>query len=72
MQKEKYIPSVTSPLRNSIIEMPKVIRNASGINIYGKRIKSIVYSLDVSLIANTVDDEEGNPFYPKTLTIVYK
>ena len=48
MQKEKYIPSVTSPLRNSIIEMPKVIRNASGINIYGKRIKSIVYSLDVS------------------------
>lgn len=56
MQKEKYIPSVTSPLRNSIIEMPKVIRNASGINIYGKRIKSIVYSLDVSLIANTDAD----------------
>ena len=68
MQKETYIPSVTSPLRNSIIEMPKVIRNASGINIYGKRIKSIVYSLDVSLIANTDADAIlcVYPFTPNT------
>lgn len=28
--------------------------------------------LDKEVIAFTVDDEEGNPFYPKTLTIVYK
>lgn len=49
----KKIPEITTPLRNSIIEMPDIIRKASGIVIYGKRIKSIVYSLDVSLLANT-------------------
>lgn len=42
----KKIPEITTPLRNSIIEMPDIIRKASGIVIYGKRIKSIVYSLD--------------------------
>ena len=50
------IPKITSPLRNSIIEMPDCIRKASGIELYGKRIKSIVYSLDVSLIAKTDAD----------------
>ena len=52
----KKIPEITTPLRNSIIEMPDIIRKASGIVIYGKRIKSIVYSLDVSLLANTDAD----------------
>lgn len=64
----KKIPEVTSPLRSSIIEMPDVIRKASGIVIYGKRIKSIVYSLDVSLIANTDADAIlcVYPFTPNT------
>ena len=53
---KKIAPEVTSPLRSSIIEMPDIIRKASGIVVYGKRIKSIVYSLDVSLIANTDAD----------------
>ena len=62
------IPKVTSPLRNSIIEMPDCIRKASGIELYGKRIKSIVYSLDVSLIANTDADAIlcVYPFTPNT------
>ena len=64
----KKIPEVTSPLRSSIIEMPDIIRKASGIVIYGKRIKSIVYSLDVSLIANTDADAIlcVYPFTPNT------
>lgn len=64
----KKIPEVTSPLRSSIIEMPDIIRKASGIVIYGKRIKSIVYSLDVSLIANTDADAVlcVYPFTPNT------
>ena len=64
----KKIPEVTTPLRNSIIEMPDIIRKASGIVIYGKRIKSIVYSLDVSLIANTDADAIlcVYPFTPNT------
>ena len=52
----KKIPEVTTPSPNAITEMPDIIRKASGIVIYGKRIKSIVYSLDVSLIANTDAD----------------
>ena len=64
----KKIPEVVSPLRSSIIEMPDTIRKASGIVIYGKRIKSIVYSLDVSLIANTDADAIlcVYPFTPNT------
>ena len=48
--------------------MPDIIRKASGIVIYGKRIKSIVYSLDVSLIANTDADAIlcVYPFTPNT------
>lgn len=65
---KKVAPEITSPLRSSIIEMPSVIRNASGIVVYGKRIKSIVYSLDVSLIANTDADAIlcVYPFTPNT------
>lgn len=65
---KKISPEVTSPLRNSIIAMPDVIRKASGIKIYGKRIKSIVYSLDVSLLANTDADAIlcVYPFTPST------
>lgn len=64
----KKIPEITTPLRNSIIEMPDIIRKASGIVIYGKRIKSIVYSLDVSLLANTDADAVlcVYPFTPNT------
>ena len=64
----KKIPEVVPPLRSSIIEMPDIIRKASGIVIYGKRIKSIVYSLDVSLIANTDADAIlcVYPFTPNT------
>lgn len=68
MASNKKIPVVTSPLRDSIIEMPTCIKEASGIIIYGKRIKSIVYSLDVSLIANTNADAIlcVYPFTPNT------
>lgn len=64
----KKIPKITTPLRNAIIKMPESIRKASGIIIYGKRIKSIVYSLDVSLIANTDADAVlcVYPFTPNT------
>lgn len=64
----KYVPQITSPLRDSLITMPNVIRNASGISLYGKRIKSVVYSLDVALLANTDADAIlcVYPFTPNT------
>ena len=37
-QPKKQIPYVESRLRHNILEMPKEIRSASGIVIYGRRI----------------------------------
>jgi len=39
-----------------MIELPKVIRDASGIIIFGKRLKSFVFSTDVAVIKNTNAD----------------
>ncbi|MFD1484190.1 hydrolase [Lacticaseibacillus baoqingensis] len=52
MPNKSNIPNLTSALRTSIVESPDVIRHASGIRLFGKRIKTIVYSTDVALIAN--------------------
>lgn len=46
------IPALLSDLRSDIVEAPRVIRQASGIMLFGKRIKSIIYTTDVAVIAN--------------------
>ncbi|WP_010580606.1 hypothetical protein [Liquorilactobacillus vini] len=48
----KNVPNLTSKLRSDIVTAPTTIRNASGINLFGKRIKSIIYTMDVAVIAN--------------------
>ena len=48
----KYIPEIKSGLRKNMIEVPNVIRDASGIKIFGKRIKSLIFSTDVAIIRN--------------------
>ena len=49
MEKEyKYIPEIKGTLRNHTIEVPQVIRDCSGIKIFGKRIKSIKFHSNVS------------------------
>ena len=53
---EKYVPEILGTLRNHIIEAPAVIRKCSGIKIFGKRIKSIMFSTDVAMIKNTNAD----------------
>jgi len=54
---EKRIPpEFKGLLRSHMIELPKVIRDASGIIIFGKRIKSLVFSTDVAVIRNTNAD----------------
>lgn len=54
--KSKYVPNIKGTLRSHMIEVPEVIRNASGIRIFGKRIKSFVFSTDVAIIKNTNAD----------------
>ena len=74
-KRTKQMPELFSELRQSVVHLPKVIRNASGISIYGKRIKSIIYTMDVALIANNDADAileftHGRPileYYPPSL-----
>jgi hypothetical protein len=56
MKNAKYIPEIKGTLRSHMIELPLVIREASGIIIFGKRIKSIVFTTDVAIIRNTNAD----------------
>ncbi|SKA79564.1 hypothetical protein SAMN05443428_10389 [Caloramator quimbayensis] len=52
----KYIPEIKGSLRSHMIELPLAIREASGILIFGKRIKSLVFTTDVAIIRNTNAD----------------
>ena len=64
-QQKKAIPLVESRLRHNILEMPKEIRQASGIVIYGRRIKSLVFTTDLAIIKNC-DADAVFAVYPFT------
>lgn len=49
----KNIPEIRTTLKSELVEVPKSIREASGIIINGLRIKSFLFTTDVSLIHNT-------------------
>lgn len=61
----KTIPNIASRLRHNILEMPKEIRRASGIVIYGRRIKSLVFTTDLAIIKNC-DADAVFAVYPFT------
>lgn len=61
----KFIPQVESRLRHHILEMPEEIRQASGIVIYGRRIKSLVFTTDLAIIRNC-DADAVFAVYPFT------
>lgn len=61
----KSIPNIASRLRHNILEMPKEIRRASGIVIYGRRIKSLVFTTDLAIIKNC-DADAVFAVYPFT------
>ncbi|HEM6137516.1 TPA: hydrolase [Streptococcus suis] len=46
------IPSIMSDLRQDIVQVPEIIKECSGIRIYGRRIRSVLFTTDVSIIAN--------------------
>ena len=48
----KKPPEITGELRKHMITVPKAINQASGISIFGKLIKSLVFSTDVAVIRN--------------------
>lgn len=65
----KFIPEIKGTLRNHIIEVPPVIRECGGIKVFGKRIKSILFTTDVAIIRNTNADAiiAVYPFTPQPL-----
>jgi len=65
----KYVPEIKGILRRHMIEVPEVIREASGIKIFGKRLKSFLFSTDVAVIKNTNADAviAVYPFTPQPL-----
>lgn len=62
---KKKIPYITTKLRHNILEMPPVIRQASGIVIFGRRIKSLVFTTDIAIIRNC-DADAVFAVYPFT------
>ena len=54
--KSKYVPELTSNLRNNYVSIPSIISKASGIRIFGKRLKSFIFTTDVAIIKNTNAD----------------
>lgn len=64
-QDKKQIPNIESRLRHNILEMPKEILKASGIMIYGRRIKSLVFTTDLAIIKNC-DADAVFAVYPFT------
>lgn len=46
------IPPIESRLRHNILRMPIEIKRASGVVVYGRRIKSLLFSTDIAIIRN--------------------
>lgn len=59
------IPKLNSNLRKDIVRGPKVIETASGIELFGKNIKKIIFTTDVAVIANC-DADAVLAVYPWT------
>jgi len=53
---KRSIPAYSGTLRNHSLNVPKATYECSGILIFGRRIKSLVFSTDVATIANINTD----------------
>ena len=48
----QFVPEIHGNLRKHMVRVPEVINEVSGIRIFGKTIKSLVFTTDVALIKN--------------------
>lgn len=55
-KKKKFVPEVTTNLRKDYVRVPDCIRDASGIKIMGRRIKSLIFTTDIAIILNNNAD----------------
>lgn len=47
-----FVPEIEGNLRKHMVKIPNIINQVSGINIFGKNIKSLLFSTDVAIIKN--------------------
>ncbi len=62
---KQNIPQIQSRLRHNILKMPDAVYQASGIVIYGRRLKSFVFTTDLAIIKNC-DADAVFAVYPFT------
>lgn len=66
MKEERaFIPSLQGNLRSHSIKVPEVARRCSGIIVFGRRIKTLVFTTDVAIIRN-IDADAVIAVYPFT------
>jgi 2-keto-3-deoxy-6-phosphogluconate aldolase len=65
----KFVPEIKGVLRSHIVELPGVVREASGIKVFGKRLKSFIFTTDVAIIKNNNADAviAVYPFTPQPI-----
>lgn len=49
---KKVIPRITGNLRSNMIKVPEIIRQVSGIEVLGRKIKSLAFTTDIAIIEN--------------------
>lgn len=66
---KEFVPEIQGNLRKHMIKVPESIYKVSGIKIFGKRIKSLVFSTDVAIIKNCNADAviAVYPFTPQPI-----
>ena len=66
---EQNVPEYSGVLRSHMIEVPRVISSCGGIRIFGRRIKSLVFSTDIAIIRNINADAviAVYPFTPQPI-----
>lgn len=47
-----FVPRIDGTLRSHMVKVPEIINEVGGISIFGKKIRSLVFSTDVALIRN--------------------
>ena len=57
--KTKFTPEYSGTLRSHLLTVPKCISECGGIRIFGRRIKSLVFSTDVAIIKNVRSGRMG-------------
>ena len=64
-----YIPEFSGNLRKHMLKLPEEIRQCKGVRIFGKRIKSIIFTTDVAIIRNCNADAviAVYPFTPQPI-----